>query len=139
MTGVPVVSTSDDTAPVDEASASGAVTPLASEPLDPRATPTDLFQTVDRHPPPSSDTSTPTWPRTPDLDVPLDRHFEQQQLHEPQRQAQTGAGRRMAYAYASDAEALADAITTEIDRAVDYRPVQTDGAARAAAMLSDLL
>lgn len=76
--------------------------------------------------------------RRPFLYVPLDRHFEQQ-VHVPQRLAQYSAGRRMAYADARDPEALADAITTEIDRAVDYRPVETDGAARAAAMLSDLL
>jgi hypothetical protein len=47
---VPVVSTSDDAAPVDEASGSGAVTPLASGPLDPSGAPTDLFQAIDRHP-----------------------------------------------------------------------------------------
>jgi hypothetical protein len=45
-----VVSTSDDAAPVDEASGSGAVTPLASGPLDPSGAPTDLFQAIDRHP-----------------------------------------------------------------------------------------
>jgi predicted glycosyltransferase len=76
--------------------------------------------------------------RRPFLYVPLDRHFEQQ-LHVPQRLAQYGAGRRMDYADAREPEVLADAIATEIDRTVDYRPVETDGAARAAAMLSDLL
>jgi pimeloyl-ACP methyl ester carboxylesterase/predicted glycosyltransferase len=76
--------------------------------------------------------------RRPFLYVPLDRHFEQQ-LHVPQRLAQYGAGRRMAYADVREPEVLADAIATEIDRTVDYRPVETDGAARAAAMLSDLL
>ena len=45
-----VMSTSDDAAPVDEASGSRAVTPLASVPLDPSGAPTDLFQAIDRHP-----------------------------------------------------------------------------------------
>jgi hypothetical protein len=43
------------------------------------------------------------------------------------------------YADVREPEVLADAIATEIDRTVDYWPVETDGAARAAAMLSDLL
>jgi hypothetical protein len=34
---------------------------------------------------------------------------------------------------------LASAIASEIGRPVDYRPVTPDGAARAAAMLADLL
>jgi pimeloyl-ACP methyl ester carboxylesterase len=53
--------------------------------------------------------------RRPFVYVPLERHFEQQ-VHVPQRLAQYGAGRR-----------------------VDYRPVETDGAARAAALLANLL
>jgi hypothetical protein len=34
---------------------------------------------------------------------------------------------------------IAAAIASEIGREVDYRPVATDGAARAAALLADLL
>ena len=39
----------------------------------------------------------------------------------------------------TDPEQLAEAIAAEIDRPVDYRPVETDGAARAAALLAELL
>ena len=40
---------------------------------------------------------------------------------------------------ALDPEYLAEAIVAEIDRPVDYRPVETDGAARAADLLAELL
>jgi predicted glycosyltransferase len=73
----------------------------------------------------------------PFIYVPLARHFEQQ-IHVAYRLAQYGAGRRLDYA-AIDPEYLAEAIVTEIDRPVDYRPVETDGAARAAALLAELL
>jgi len=69
--------------------------------------------------------------------VPLANHFEQQ-VHVPQRLAQYRAGRRLDYA-ATSPESLAEAIVTEIGRPVDYRPVETDGAARAAALLAELL
>ena len=36
-------------------------------------------------------------------------------------------------------EAIADAIAEEIGREVDYRPVEPDGAARAAALIAELL
>ena len=75
--------------------------------------------------------------RRPFLYVPLENHFEQQ-LHVPTRLAQYGAGRRVAYA-ATDPERLTEAMAAEIDRVVDYRPVETDGAARAAALLAELL
>ena len=39
----------------------------------------------------------------------------------------------------TDPERLAEAIAAEIDRPLDYRPVETDGAARAAALLAELL
>jgi hypothetical protein len=45
---------------------------------------------------------------------------------------------RMDYAD-TDPDQLADAIAAEIGRKVDYRPVETDGAQRAADMLADLL
>jgi predicted glycosyltransferase len=74
---------------------------------------------------------------TPFIYVPLARHFEQQ-IHVAHRLAQYRAGRRMDYT-AIDPETLADAMATEIDRPTDYRPVETDGAARAAALLAELL
>ncbi|HXC81628.1 MAG TPA: alpha/beta fold hydrolase [Trebonia sp.] len=73
----------------------------------------------------------------PFIYVPLARHFEQQ-IHVPRRLAQYGAGRRLDYA-AADPESLAEAIATDIGRPVGYRPVETDGAARVADLLADLL
>ena len=75
--------------------------------------------------------------RTPFIYVPLARHFEQQ-IFVPHRLAQYRAGRRLDYA-ALDPEYLAEAIVVEMARPVDYRPVETDGAARAAALLAELL
>ena len=51
----------------------------------------------------------------------------------------TSAGRHLAYEDALDPDALAEAIVKEVGRDVRYRPVATDGAARAAAMLADLV
>jgi hypothetical protein len=48
------------------------------------------------------------------------------------------AGRRMDYA-TTDPDAIAEAIAAEIGRAVDYRPVETGGAARAARLLAELV
>ena len=73
----------------------------------------------------------------PFIYVPLARHFEQQ-IHVPHRLARYGAGRRLDYA-AIGPEYLAEVIAAEIDRPVDYSPVETDGAARAAALLAELL
>jgi pimeloyl-ACP methyl ester carboxylesterase/predicted glycosyltransferase len=75
--------------------------------------------------------------RRPFIYVPLARHFEQQ-IHVTHRLAQYRAGRRLDYA-ALDPGYLAEAIAAEIDRPVDYRPAETDGAARAAALLAELL
>jgi pimeloyl-ACP methyl ester carboxylesterase len=75
--------------------------------------------------------------RRPFLYFPLARHFEQQ-FHVPHRLARYGAGRRMSYRD-TDPDQLAEAIAAEIGRVVDYRPVETDGAARAATMLAELL
>jgi len=75
--------------------------------------------------------------RRPFIYVPLARHFEQQ-IHVAHRLAQYGAGRRLDYT-ALDPEYLAEAIAAEVDRPVDYRPVETDGAARAADLLTELL
>ncbi|MET0828290.1 MAG: glycosyltransferase [Microbacterium sp.] len=76
--------------------------------------------------------------RRPFLYVPLENHFEQN-LHVRHRLAQYGAGRCIRYAEASDPEVLAAAIVSELAHRVDYRPVETDGAARAAALLAELV
>ena len=39
----------------------------------------------------------------------------------------------------TDPDAIAEAIAAEIGRDVDYRPVATDGAARAAGLIAELL
>jgi pimeloyl-ACP methyl ester carboxylesterase/predicted glycosyltransferase len=75
--------------------------------------------------------------RRPFLYFPLGHHFEQN-LHVRHRLDRYRAGRQLDYASAGPDE-IAAAITSEIGREVDYRPVATDGAARAAAMLGELL
>ena len=76
--------------------------------------------------------------RRPFVYVPLRRHFEQN-LHVRHRLEGYGAGTPLEYDVASDPDALADAVVTELDRVVDYKPVETDGAARAAALIGSLL
>ena len=73
----------------------------------------------------------------PFIYLPLRHHFEQN-FHVRHRLAQYGAGRYMDYAEA-EPETLAAAIAAEITRPVSYRPVETDGAARAAACLAELI
>jgi pimeloyl-ACP methyl ester carboxylesterase len=73
----------------------------------------------------------------PFLYFPLRHHFEQN-FHVRHRLARYGAGRCMDFD-ASTPDAIADAIAEEIGREVAYRPVETDGAARAAALLAELL
>ena len=73
----------------------------------------------------------------PFIYLPLRHHFEQN-FHVRHRLAQYGAGRFMDYAEA-EPETLAAAIAAEIARPVSYRPVETDGAARAAACLAELI
>jgi pimeloyl-ACP methyl ester carboxylesterase/predicted glycosyltransferase len=75
--------------------------------------------------------------RRPFLYFPLAHHFEQT-FHVPHRLGRYRAGRRMDYA-TTDPDAIAAAITSEIGRDVDYRPVERDGAHRAAALLAELL
>jgi len=76
--------------------------------------------------------------RRPFLYVPLRNHFEQN-LHVRHRLDRYGAGRCVSYEEATDPDWLAEAIAKEVTREVAYRPVETDGAARAAAMLAELL
>ena len=75
--------------------------------------------------------------RRPFLYFPLRHHFEQN-FHVATGSSATGAGRCMDYETAGPAD-IAAAIASEIGREVDYRPVATDGAARAAALLAELL
>jgi pimeloyl-ACP methyl ester carboxylesterase len=75
--------------------------------------------------------------RRPFIYVPVGNHFEQN-IHVRHRLERHGAGRLVHYAD-TEPEQLAAAIAEEIDRPVDYRPVRTDGAQRAAAMLAELI
>ena len=76
--------------------------------------------------------------RKPFVYVPLQNHFEQN-FHVRRRLEQYGAGHFLDYAGACDPQVLAQAIAGELVRQVTYRPVETDGAARAAALLAPLL
>jgi hypothetical protein len=75
--------------------------------------------------------------RRPFLYFPLRNHFEQSR-HVRHRLERYGAGRCMDYG-ASPPEVIAQAIAEEIDRPIDYRPVASDGAARAAALIAPLI
>jgi pimeloyl-ACP methyl ester carboxylesterase/predicted glycosyltransferase len=75
--------------------------------------------------------------RRPFLYFPLRHHFEQN-FHVRHRLARYGAGRCMDFD-ASTPDVIAQAIREEIGREVSYRPVEPDGAARAAASIADLL
>lgn len=76
--------------------------------------------------------------RRPFVYVPLRRHFEQN-FHVRHRLDQYGAGTCLDYDLASDPDALTAAVIDELGRTVDYRPVETDGAARAADLIAALL
>jgi pimeloyl-ACP methyl ester carboxylesterase/predicted glycosyltransferase len=73
----------------------------------------------------------------PFLYFPLRHHFEQN-LHVRHRLERYRAGRCMDFEL-DGSEAIATAIAEEIGRAVHYRPVEADGAARAAAAIAELL
>ena len=75
--------------------------------------------------------------RRPFVYFPLKHHFEQN-FHVHHRLKRYGAGRRMDFDDAPS-DAIADAIATEIGREVAYRPVETDGARRAAERLAEML
>src|SRR4051794_9049040 len=75
--------------------------------------------------------------RRPFLYFPLRHHFEQN-FHVRHRLGRYGAGRCMDFETDGPSE-IAAAIGAEIGRAVDYRPVETDGAARAAGLIAELL
>jgi predicted glycosyltransferase len=73
----------------------------------------------------------------PFLYFPLENHSEQRR-HVRHRLERYRAGRFMEYADATP-EVIAAAIAEEIDRPVTSRPVETDGAARAAALIAELI
>jgi len=75
--------------------------------------------------------------RVPFLYVPLRNHFEQN-YHVRARLDRYRAGRFVDYED-TQPDPLAAAIAEEIGTTVDYRPVETDGAARAAKMIGELL
>ncbi len=75
--------------------------------------------------------------KRPFLYFPLRHHFEQN-FHVRNRLERYGAGRRMDFDSASP-DLIAEAIGEEIGRDVGYRDVETDGAARAARHLAELL
>jgi predicted glycosyltransferase len=75
---------------------------------------------------------------TPFIYVPLEHHFEQN-IHVPHRLAQYGAGRKLRYRDVIDPDRLAAAIVEESTAQQRARQVETDGAARAAELLAELL
>jgi len=75
--------------------------------------------------------------RRPFLYFPLRHHFEQN-FHVRHRLERYGAGRAMDFELATP-DTIAKAIADEIGRKVNYRPVEPDGAARAAALIAELL
>ncbi len=75
--------------------------------------------------------------RRPFLYFPLRHHFEQN-IHVRHRLERYRAGRCMDFETAQPAD-IAAVIASEIGRPVDYLPVASDGAARAANLIADLL
>jgi pimeloyl-ACP methyl ester carboxylesterase/predicted glycosyltransferase len=75
--------------------------------------------------------------RRPFLYFPLRHHFEQT-FHVRHRLERYGAGRCMDYAVETPAT-IADAIVEELGRDIAYRPVERDGAARAATAIAEVL
>jgi pimeloyl-ACP methyl ester carboxylesterase/predicted glycosyltransferase len=76
--------------------------------------------------------------RRPFLSFPLQRHFEQC-VHVRQRLANYAADRSMDYALTLDPEHLAQRALAAMHEPVRYRPVETDGAARAALRIAQVL
>ncbi len=75
--------------------------------------------------------------RRPFLYVPLRHHFEQN-FHVRHRLQQYGAGQMLDFEQATP-DTIAEMIKQEIGRQVDYRPVEHDGATRAATLIAELL
>jgi pimeloyl-ACP methyl ester carboxylesterase/predicted glycosyltransferase len=74
---------------------------------------------------------------TPFIYFPLKNHFEQN-FHVAHRLDRYGAGRRMEY-LTSTPDLIADAMIDLLKAPVSFRPVDSDGAARAARLLAELL
>ncbi len=74
---------------------------------------------------------------TPFLYFPLKDHFEQN-FHVAHRLQRYGAGIRMEFA-TSTPDAIAEAMVAALKRPVQFKPVEADGADRAARMLADLI
>ena len=78
-----------------------------------------------------------TTAKTPFLYVPLADHFEQN-FHVTARLDRYRAGRRLLY-QDIDPDGLAEAISEEIGRNVNFADVETDGAVRAASLIAELI
>ena len=74
---------------------------------------------------------------TPFLYFPLQNHFEQN-YHVAHRLDRYNAGRRMDYA-TSKPETIAEAMVAALKQPMNFRPVESDGAMRAASMLAEIL
>ena len=74
---------------------------------------------------------------TPFLYFPLRNHFEQN-FHVAHRLDRYNAGRRMDYA-TSTPETIADAMVAALKQPATFKPVESDGAMRAARMLAEIL
>jgi predicted glycosyltransferase len=74
---------------------------------------------------------------TPFLYFPLRNHFEQN-FHVAHRLDRYGAGRRMEFA-SSTPDMIADAMVETLKAPARFKPVEADGAARAARMVAELL
>lgn len=74
---------------------------------------------------------------TPFLYFPLRNHFEQN-FHVAHRLDRYGAGQRMDYATATP-DMIAEAMVAALGAPTRFKPVQADGAARAARLLADLI
>jgi UDP-N-acetylglucosamine:LPS N-acetylglucosamine transferase len=74
---------------------------------------------------------------TPFLYFPLKDHFEQN-FHVAHRLDRYGAGIRMEFA-TSTPDMIADAMVAALKRPAQFKPVEADGAARAARMLAGLI
>lgn len=74
---------------------------------------------------------------TPFIYFPLKNHFEQN-FHVAHRLERYGAGRRMEFA-TSTRELIAEAMVEALKAPTNFKPVETDGSARAAGMLAELI
>jgi pimeloyl-ACP methyl ester carboxylesterase/predicted glycosyltransferase len=74
---------------------------------------------------------------TPFLYFPLKNHFEQN-FHVAHRLGRYGAGIRMEFA-TSTPDIIADAMVAALKKPAQFKPVEADGAERAAGMLADLI